>query len=470
MDSAIEAIASQMADPNLACLFRNTLPNCLDTTVYAFTPAERNSSSCVGGGGAAQGDDTFIVTGDINAMWLRDSANQVFPYMRYASSDTQLQAMLRGLVRRQTQQILTDVYANAHNIDRTTGQTPNTGDHTTKPSFLGTTVDAMNPLIFERKYELDSLCAFLKLSSEYYAATQDIAPFDGKWLDAVRLVATTMREQQMGTGESSEGDAYQFQRCTSCDPTDTLMHGVGAPVRRTGLVRSAFRPSDDSTTFQFLVPANAMAVVELRRVRAVAKVVPGVDHALLRELEALAAEIDDALHVHAITNHGKTKDHVFAYEVDGFGNSIHMDDSNVPSLLSLPYLGYTPKGDPVYTATRKLVLSNATNPFFFSGAAASGVGSPHTSYGSIWPMGIIMQALTSDSDDEIAKCLQTLKATTAGRWFMHESFDRDDAGSYTRSWFSWANSLFGELIVQLSVERPHLIFKKAEVGDTDVMV
>jgi len=467
VDKAVDDLAAKLADPTLACIFKNAFPNCLDTTIYQFSKA--GSTESVGRCSATPGecgvvqnqtkDDAFVVTGDIPAMWLRDSMNQVLPYIRFAKQDPQLQALLRGLVHRQAAQILTDVYANAHNIDRSTGQTPNTGDHTSKPSYLGTTVSAMTPLIFERKYELDSLCAFLKLGAEYVRATGDVSALDAQWVQAVRTVVATMRSQQTETADD-EG-IYSFQRCSSCEPTDTLSHGVGFPGARTGMVRSAFRPSDDATQYPFLVPANAMAVVELRATKELLDQIG--ESELAKDVDTLASEIDSAIRAVAVVPHKSAATDVFAYEVDGYGNSYHMDDANVPSLLSLPYLGYVPANDTTYGATRRIVLNTTTNPYYFEGAAGSGVGSPHTGLGRPWHMSIIMQAMTSDSDEEIQSCLKLLKATTASKWFMHESFWKDDSDNFSRPWFSWANSLFGELIWRLSETKPHLVLASEQI-------
>jgi len=465
VEAAIEDIARQMMDQELACIFRNAFPNCLDTTIYSFKQAADKNlhgecglhpGTCDIGNAIPDRDDTFVVTGDIKAMWLRDSTNQVLPYLRYAKADPKLQAMLRGVLHRQTQQVLFDAYANAFNFDRVTNANPwGQQDQTFKTTYLNTRVNALDPLIFERKYELDSLCAFLKLSVSYLEATNDVSPYDQHWVDAVSIVLSTMRSQQKATGDD-DGE-YTFQRCTSCEPTDTLSHGTGFPAAYTGLIRSAFRPSDDSCQYSFLVPANAMAVVELRRVAALL-VELELNATLSTELRELAEEVDRALQEAAVVRHQRSDQKVFAYEVDGYGNSYHMDDANVPSLLSLPYLGYTSSSDTTYQATRRLVLDNSTNPYFFVGDAAEGVGSPHTGFGKIWHMSIIMRALTSDSNDEILECLRLLKETTGSQWVMHESFDRDNADQYTRSWFSWANALFGELIIRLSETKRDLIF------------
>jgi hypothetical protein len=133
-----------------------------------------------------------------------------------------------------------------------------------------------------------------------------------------------------------------------------------------------------------------------------------------------------------------------------------MDDANVPSLLGLPYLGCVEPADEVYQNTRKFVLS-ADNPYFFKGQYAEGIGGPHVGMDMIWPMSITMRALTSTNDAEITQCLKMLKATHAGTGFMHEAFNKNNPTNYTRKWFAWANTLFGELIVKLYNEKPEIL-------------
>jgi len=369
--------------------------------------------------------------------------------MEFAAQDNHLKNFLAGLINRQTKQILADVYANSHSKSVTSEPSPHTDDQTTSPGFLGTRLDAMVPGIFERKYELDSLCAFLKLSRSYFEKTADKSPFDADWIRAVALVIDTIVDQQ----KSSEDDPdpiYQFQR-QALEPTDTLLHAVGAPAAHTGMSKSAFRPSDDATTFPFLVPANAMAVVELRKVATLLTLLQ--QHELALKSTGLADEIDKGIETHGGSSTA------FSYEVDGFGNRLFMDDANVPSLLSLPYLGYMSLDDPKYQRTRAMILSTKTNPYFFNGTAGQGVGGPHVGLNRIWPMSIMIRALTTDDDEEISDCLDMLKASSAGTGFMHESFSKDNVNVYSRSWFAWANSLFGELILDLTTRKPHLIFR-----------
>jgi len=323
----------------------------------------------------------------------------------------------------------------------------------------------MTKMVFESKYELDSLAAVLKLSWNYYHFTADTTCFswnNGAWLKSVQTIINVMTTMQAGTEDEGTNPTYTFERETT-DGTDTqTMSGRGQPVKRCGLSKSPFRPSDDSTVLPFLIPSNAMAVVELRHVAELLNLASGpTSNQTLGQIALnLSKEIDDAIQSYAIANNkvsslGNVP--VYAYEVDGYGGKVFMDDANIPSLLALPYLGYLDQSDKTYQNTRAAVLSY-DNPFFWKGSAGEGIGGPHVGYGYIWPMSFIMRALTSDSDDEITNMLNLLKATTANTNFMHESFWKDDANKYTRSWFAWANSLFGELILVLADQRPYLIF------------
>jgi meiotically up-regulated gene 157 (Mug157) protein len=223
-------------------------------------------------------------------------------------------------------------------------------------------------------------------------------------------------------------------------------------VRPVGLIASGFRPSDDACTFPFLIPANLFAVTSLRQLSAIASEALK-NPALASDAEALASEVESALRQYGVAT---TPDGpIWAYEVDGFGSQSLMDDANVPSLLSLPYLQSSP--DPaLYARTRSFIWSER-NPWFFRGKAGEGIGGPHTGPDSIWPMSQIMFALTSTSDEEIRGTIQTLKKASAGTGFMHESYAKDDASRYTRSWFAWANTLFGELIATVAHRRPELL-------------
>lgn len=424
VEEKITEITSKMKDKDLAFLFENCFPNTLDTTVqYKMVDGKH---------------DTFVITGDIHAMWLRDSTAQVWPYLPLAKKDEKLKNLLAGVINRQAKCILIDPYANAFN-EGPTG------------SEWKSDLTDMKPELHERKWEIDSLCYPIRLSYNYWKITGDELCFDGTWQKAVKLIYKTFKEQQR---KESVGP-YSFKRVTAWQ-TDTVPgNGLGNPVKPVGLIVSIFRPSDDATIFPFLIPANIFAVVSLRQAAEIFKKVVK-DEKFSDELNKLADEVDNAVKKYAVAEHldfGK----VYAYEADGFGNKSYMDDANVPSLLSLPYLGYCPADDPVYKNTRRYVLSE-NNPYFFKGKAAEGIGSPHTLVDKIWPIAIIMRALTSTDDSEIKNCLEMLKSTHAGTGFMHESFNKDDSKDFTRKWFAWANTIFGELILKIAAERPHLVF------------
>jgi meiotically up-regulated gene 157 (Mug157) protein len=423
VEATIAAVKREIASPELGWLFENCFPNTLDTTV-SF--AERDGRP-----------DTFVVTGDIHAMWLRDSTAQVWPYLPLAKGDPALRRLLEGVVRRQTACVLIDPYANAFNDGPTGSEWAK--DHTD-----------MKPELHERKWEVDSLCYTVRLAHGYWRATGDASIFDAAWRDAAAAVVRTFREQQRKNGPGP----YSFRRTTSVAYDTVPLGGYGNPTRPTGLVHSAFRPSDDACVYPFLVPSNLFAVVSLRELAEISDAVTK-DAAFALECRTLADEVAAALVLHALVPHPRHGT-VWAYEVDGFGNALFMDDANVPSLLSLPYLGCGAAEDPAYVRTRRLVLS-PDNPYFFRGGAAEGVGGPHVGLGMIWPLGVTMRALTSTNDHEVLACLRTLASTHAGTGFMHESFHEDDPARFTRAWFAWANTLFGELVLKVRAERPHLL-------------
>ncbi len=426
LEEQIAHVKSRIGDPELAWMFENCYPNTLDTTVEVANTAGK--------------PDTFIITGDIDAMWLRDSACQVWPYLRLAEQDSDLRRMFQGLIARQSRCILIDPYANAF-----------LPDPKSKKALEWAVDDAtdMRPGVAERKWEVDSLCYCIRLAHGYWKATGDTTPFDQEWAEAMRLVVATFREQQRKDGPGP----YHFQRKTET-PTDTqALGGFGNPARSVGMIYSMFRPSDDACLYSFYVPSNLFAVVSLRQLSEMAREILK-DARLAGECRTLADEIEAALLKYARipSNSGD----IWAFEVDGYGNQLFMDDANIPGLLSLPYLGCCHLNDPVYQRTRHRVLSG-DNPYFFKGTAAEGVGGPHEGLNMIWPMALIAQALTSTDDAEIRKCLHWLKTTHAGTGFIHESFDKDNPSKFTRAWFAWANTLFGELIVKLSQERPELL-------------
>jgi len=423
VEAEIVRIGRNIADRELRSLFEICFPNTLDTTV---TYGELDGKP-----------DTFVITGDIDAMWLRDSTAQVWPYVPFAREDGRLKAMLEGAIRRQTKCILVDPYANAFNYGRAKSQWQQD-------------LTAMKPELHERKWEIDSLCYPIRLAYGYWKTTGDASPFDGRWRKAMEIVVKTFREQQ----RISDMGPYRFQR-VSAVPYDTVpLGGYGNPARPCGMIHSAFRPSDDACVYPLLVPSNLFASTSLIQLGEIIATELN-DNSFAGECLGLADEVGAAVRAFARSEHLHYGE-IYAYEVDGFGNRLFMDDANMPSLLSLPYLGCCSATDPVYRNTRHFVLGR-DNPYFFSGSAADGIGGPHVGLNMVWPLSIIMRALTSVEDEEILRCVRMLRSTHANTGFMHESFHKDDPETFTRPWFAWANTLFGELIVKLHNEKPHVL-------------
>ncbi len=413
VEAKIIEVTQILKNPRLAWMFSNCFPNTLDTTVHP------------------NGEyDTFVYTGDIHAMWLRDSGAQVWPYLQFINEDSELQKMIAGVILRQFKCILLDPYANAFYKE---------------PDKVGEWASDntdMKPGVHERKWEIDSHCYPIRLAYEYWKISGDTIIFEDIWVETIQTVLKTFREQQRKEGVGP----YTFLRVTDRS-FDTLSNvGKGTPVKPVGLIVSSFRPSDDATTLQFLVPSNFFAVTSLRKA---AEILTTVNNRtdLAEECLELANEVEQALKEYAIYNHPKFGP-IYAYEVDGFGNHFLMDDANVPSLLAMAYLGDVDINDAIYQNTRRFVWSDS-NPYFFKGKVSEGIGGPHIGYDMAWPMSIMMKGFTSQCDEEIKWCVETLMTTDAGTGFMHESFHVDDPNNYTRSWFAWQNGLFGELILKI---------------------
>ena len=422
VEDAIVDVKRKIRNPQLAALFENCYPNTLDTTVRLSV---RNGKP-----------DSFIITGDIAAMWLRDSTAQVMPYLHLAPKDKNLQLLFKGLIHRQADCILLDSYANAFYATDITG-------------VFSTDVTDMRPGVHERKWEVDSLCYPIRLAYNYWSVTGDSEPLDESWHKAARRIVGTFREQQRLKNDGP----YRFQRLTQMFYDNSPNRGLGNPTRKIGLIHSAFRPSDDACLFPFLIPSNLFAIVSLRQLQHLSIAVFR-DQDLADDAARLADQLDAAITNYAIVNHA-VHGKIYAFEIDGFGNSLMMDDANAPSLLSLPWLGCCDLEDATYQRTRAFALSD-DNPYFTRGVA-EGIGSPHVGPGKIWPLSIIMRALTSHDSNEISHCLRMLLDTSAGTGFMHESFDANDPSKYTRAWFAWCNSLFGELVVRVAASHPAIL-------------
>ena len=482
-------------DPELATLLQNCLPNTLDTTVWQSPTTDDPR--------------TFLSTGDIAAMWLRDSQNQILPYIRYAKAepgDDGIGGLIRGLIRRHVDSVLLDPYANSFTY------TPSDivcdpgawfTDNSTKldPSGSGQRVNGMSQGVFQRKWEMDSLSSVLRLGRLYHEATGDAAPFaNTRWLGAVELILQTFEEQQRPlTPDNFTRVNYTFQTLTQ-EPKDTSAHGIGRGHRWTGMIRTSFLPSDDSVRLPYHIPGNAFAVVELNGTAAMLRRICssspsasaaasssssssssspsaafcGRAQAVAAKAAAMASTVDAGIWKWGTYYHSLTGERIFAMEVDGYGNTFFADDANVPSLLSLPYLGYVAADDPIYLETRRLLLDNTTNPMYFGASDLAdleaghlgGIGSEDASgnagLGHVWALSLTMRLLTRApgpaGDPEAKVLLKALVESSGGTGLMHESFWYTDPSVFTRSWFAMANSALGYAVMDVVDKRPELLF------------
>ncbi len=424
VEDTIETVQKNIGNKEIAWLFGNCFPNTLDTTV---------EFEIINGK-----PDTYVITGDIDAMWLRDSTAQVWPYLTLVHKDKKLQQLVAGVINRQSKCIIKDPYANAFFKDQN------------KVSDWKDDLTEMKPGIHERKWEIDSLCYPIRLSYHYYKQTKDASVFDDQWKAAAQLIIKTFKEQQRKTDKGS----YHFQRKTAWASDGVVLNGYGYPVKPNGLICSIFRPSDDATIYPYLIPSNFFAAVSLQQLGYIFSFIYK-DNVLAQEASNLQKEITAALLQNATTIHpifGK----VYAYEINGYGSFNLMDDANVPSLLSLPYLGAVSTTDPTYQNTRRLLLSSY-NPFYFKGKVAEGIGGPHAGINMIWPLSIITRGLTSNNNQEIKQCINMLQKTHANTGFIHEAFNKDNASDFTRKWFAWANTIFGEFILKTYQNQKQLL-------------
>ncbi|MBO0994703.1 glycoside hydrolase family 125 protein [Bacillus sp. SD088] len=370
---------------------------------------------------------TFVITGDIPAMWLRDSAAQVRPYLMAANEDDAIKEMLVGVVNRQIQFVLHDPYANAFN-DSANGK----GHQTDKTE--------MTPWIWERKYEIDSLCYPIQLAYLLWKSTEETSHLNADFHEAVRTIVKVWKTEQ----DHEQNSPYRFER-TEDRPQDTLIRdGKGSKVVPTGMTWSAFRPSDDACTYGYLVPANMFASVVMGYAAEICETVLQ-DAELGKECANLGQEIREGIENHAVIEHpmyGK----IYAFEVDGAGGYQLMDDANVPSLMSAPYLGYCDFDDEIYQNTRNFILSR-DNPYYYEGKVASGIGSPHTPDHYIWHIALSVQGMTSIDQKEKESLLRTLLNTDGGTGFMHEGFNASNPEAFTREWFAWSNTMFSEFVL-----------------------
>ncbi|KAK3489995.1 hypothetical protein B0T13DRAFT_405650 [Neurospora crassa] len=480
IESFITNMSTIITDPDLYRLFENTYPNTLDTAIKWHGSAANNSAE----------ELTFIITGDINAMWLRDSANQLasyLPFLTASSSRDSLASLYRGVINLQARYLLTSPFCNSFQPPSESGIPPAANS----AASSDTVYPPYDPdKVFECKYELDSLASFLQISAQYHAATNDTAFFGRfQWVEAVQTVLDTAKAMMTPT-YGPEGQVlqspYTFTRMTT-RTTETLANdGLGNPVARDiGLIRSAFRPSDDSTIFQFLIPSNMMFAKYAGDVASIVSSLgslsgtqpaPGLalkapPANLSTSLSSLSTSLREAISKHAIisiprstTLNSSTSpeiefEQIYAYEIDGYGSFSLMDDANLPSLLSAPLFDYfssssssssnSSSSDPVYQRTRSHILGPNTNPYMMHGPVINAVGGPHAGPGMAWPMASIVRIMTSEDDEEIYRVLKELVGSTDGLGLIHESVNSFDSQKWTREWFSWANGLFGQMVWDL---------------------
>ena len=425
-----------MVDADLARLFENAFPNTLDTTVSwhvdgsdssALKSRPKHTQYLMGTSSNWEGPQSFIVTGDITAEWLRDSTNQLQGYQALASKDPALFKLILGAINTQVELVMQSPYCNAFQPPPPSGLAPseNGGGDTVSPAYDSN-------VVFECKYELDSLAHFLKLGNEFYSHTQSTDFLTKRWYAALDSVMEVLQDQSLPTFNQSTGEhihnEYRFRRQTTAGTETLSLGGLGNPLNGgTGLVRSAFRPSDDATILPYFIPANAMMAVELERTAAILTTVGKTK--LASKVSKQARAMKEGIQNHGIVRHNIYGD-VYAFEVDGYGSHIMMDDANLPSLLSLPVLGFVETTDKVYQNTRKMILEQRGNPYYLTGDRFSGIGGPHIGLRHAWPMSRLVQAMTSDNDREIQDCITAVK-NSSRLGLIHESVNVDYFTDFT---------------------------------------
>lgn len=417
LNQAVDEIANK-----IAIKFSNneklhqTFLNCYTSTAKTTTKFLENG-------------EAFVFTGDIAAMWLRDSSAQVVHYLPFVKEYRILNEFIQGLIKRQMRYILIDPYANAFNEEA-------------NGNCWDVDITESTPWNWERKYEIDSLCYPIWLLHEYYGRTKDESIFTEEVSKVFKTIIELWKKEQRHDTDSK----YSFVRL-NCPPSDTLTReGRGEPTGYTGMTWSGFRPSDDACAYGYLIPANMFATVVLGYMEEFAKDI-FKDEELAEQAAKLKNEIQKGIEQYGILHDEEFGD-IYAYETDGLGHYNLMDDANVPSLLSIPWLNYADANDKIYQNTRKFVLSKK-NPYYYEGTYARGIGSPHTPKEYIWHIALTMQGLTTENQVEKEAMLETLLKTDAGKLVMHEGFFCNDPNQFTREWFAWANSLFALFVLEL---------------------
>ncbi|KAI9836578.1 MAG: hypothetical protein M1819_001210 [Sarea resinae] len=454
VEKVIEDLSQRLVDKDLARIFENAFPNTLDTTVKWHIDGTEKKSYRQDNGKKWKAPQSFIVTGDINAEWLRDSTNQLAQYQVLAKKDKKIYSLILGAINTQAEFVIESPYCNAFQPPPPSRLPPtgNGQEDTVHPAYEPS-------FVFECKYELDSLAHFLSLTNQFHKSTGSTEFLNSRWYEALRTILEVLDKQAEPTFNATTGkfqrNEYTFKRRTDIGTETLNLAGVGNPLHdRTGLVRSAFRPSDDATILGFYIPANAMMSVELKRTAEILE--KAGKAALAKTLRDRGQSMEKGVWEHGVVTHKKYGE-VFAYEVDGYGSAIIMDDANLPSLLALPLLGFVDSSNSVYKNTRKMILEQQGNPYYLAGKTFKGVGGPHIGLQNAWPMSLLVQAMTSENDAEIVESLHMVRDVSK-LGLVHESINVNRLGEYTRSWFAWANSVFAQTILDLAARKPHLLF------------
>ena len=407
LKAEVKKFTEKIKDEKLKTVFEK----CFYNTIHTTTIYEDDGS-------------IFLITGDIPAMWLRDSSVQVMQYLYFAKECASVRKLIKGVLKKQFQFILIDSYANAFN------RTANGNGHVDD-------VDKQNPWVWERKFELDSLAYPLWLIYKYYTITKDASCFDELFLSAFDVIIKTFKTEQ------SHFEKSTYYHSNKINPE--CFAGRGTPVKNNGMIWSGYRPSDDKCKYGFYIPGNMFVVSVLEKMHAVFKDVLSDDERA-KVSEKLADEVETAIkdNCTVVNSDGKR---IYALETDGMGNYNVMDDANIPNLIAMPYYEYPYIDKEIYANTREFMLSEK-NPYYFVGKRLKGLGSPHTKEQYVWPLALIIQALTSDDEKEINACIKMLVNNTGNTGYMHESIHKDNDALYSRAWFAWANSLFSILILK----------------------
>lgn len=409
MKEKIVIFEKQITNEKLRKMFHNCFYNTLDTTIEFL-----------------DNDEVYLVTGDIPAMWLRDSSASVIQYLDFVNIDEDIFKLIKGLIKRQFFYINVDPYTNAFNKE------PNGAGHKDDHGLR-------TPFTWERKFEIDSLCYPIWLIYSVYNSTKDITLLDDLFVRTCKTIMNVFKKEQ----NHHELSDYYHYRDGEKEGFNIPNHGKGGEIKQTGMIWSGYRPSDDACKYGFFIPGNMFAVVILGYMSELLKEIN--QNELSDEALKLRKEVDDGIKKYSIFNHYKYGK-IYAYETDGLGNYLLMDDANVPSLLSIPYFKYADIEDEIYQNTRRYCLS-FDNDYYYEGEVIKGIGSPHTPSGYVWHIGVALQALTTNDEQERKELIYMILNSDADTLFTHEGVYKDDDKIFTRSWFAWSNSLFAYLIL-----------------------